>query len=111
MKVIDFREVEGVSEKPGVQLRTVIGANEGAPNFAMRVIETQPGSQTPLHSHSWEHEVFITSGKGTVRSESGETELQAGSVVYVAPNELHCFTNVGEELLQFVCCIPLVEQD
>ena len=110
MKVFDYREVEGSEEKPGVQMRTVIGAKEGAPRFAMRVFETKPGSRTPLHSHWWEHEVFVFSGKGVVHSETGETEIQSGSVIFVEPNERHCFSNTGDDLLRFVCVIPLVEK-
>ena len=110
MKVLEYHEVETSEEKPGVQLRTVIGAKEGAPRFAMRVIETKPGTHTPLHSHWWEHEVFVFSGRGLVHSESDEIEIQSGSVVFVEPNESHCFTNTGDGLLRFVCVIPLVEQ-
>ena len=110
MKVFDYRTVEATEEKPGVQMRVVIGAKEGAPRFVMRVFETRPGCHTPLHSHWWEHEVFVFSGKGVVHGESGETEIQAGSVVFIEPNEQHCFSNVGDDVLRFVCLIPLVEE-
>ena len=110
MKVFDYREVEGKEEKPGVQMRTVIGAEQGAPRFVMRVFKTQPGSHTSLHSHWWEHEVFVFAGKGRVYSENGETEIQSGSVVFVEPNEPHCFSNTGDDLLRFVCVIPLIEE-
>ncbi len=52
----------GVSE--GVQIREMITAQDGAPNFAMRVFDVQPGSATPYHAHPWEHEVYIISGTG-----------------------------------------------
>jgi len=111
MKVFDYREVEATEEKPGVQKRTVIGAKDGAPRFAMRVFETRPGTSTPLHSHWWEHEVLVFSGKGSVRSEHGETELHSGSVAYIAPDELHCISNPGDEPLRFVCVIPHIEKE
>ena len=109
MKIIDHRDVKPSQEAPGVFMRTVIGATDGAPRFAMRVFEVEPGSSTPLHTHWWEHEVYILSGSGYVTSKDGDTALKPGDVVYVEPNELHCFTNKGDEPFRFVCVIPIVE--
>jgi len=106
----DYHEVEASEEVPGVDMRVVIGPKEDAPNFVMRVFEVKPGSSTPLHSHSWEHEVYVLSGRGKVRSETGETDLEAGSVAYVEPDEQHCFSNAGDELLRFVCVIPKLDE-
>jgi hypothetical protein len=36
--------------------------------------------------------------------------LEPGYTVFVAPMEEHQFTNTGEEVLRFVCLIPLMEQ-
>lgn len=106
----DYHEVEASEEVPGVKMRVVAGPEQGAPNFVMRIFEAQPGSSTPYHTHPWEHEVYVISGKGKVRSETGETEIGAGSAVFVEPNEQHCFSNVGDKLLRFVCVIPLLEK-
>ncbi len=105
MKVRHYREVEPSNEAPGVALHTVIPAGE-APNFAMRVIEVAAGSSTPFHSHDWEHEVFVLSGKGRVRGPEGERDLTPDQAVFVPPGEEHCFMNAGDEVFRFVCCIP-----
>ncbi len=102
----DYRDVSSSEEVPGVDMRVVIGDREDAPNFIMRVFDVRPGSTTPYHSHAWEHEVYVLSGRGAVRSESGETELVAGSVVYVEPDENHCFSSGRDEPMRFVCVIP-----
>ena len=102
----NYYDVAASEEAPGVDMRVVIGAKENAPNFVMRVFDVKPGSSTPYHSHNWEHEVYVLSGHGTVRGESSETPLETGSVVYVAPEEQHCFSNTGDEPLRFVCVIP-----
>ena len=52
----------------GVKIRWLIGEQDGAPNFAMRHFEVAPGGHTPHHSHDWEHEVFVLSGRGKVDS-------------------------------------------
>ncbi|MBM3957285.1 MAG: cupin domain-containing protein [Gemmatimonadetes bacterium] len=101
-----YRDVAASEEAPGVDMRVVIGPGEKAPNFVMRVFDVEPGASTPYHTHPWEHEVYVISGAGVVRGESGETRLKAGSVVYVAPGERHCFSNAGDEPMCFVCVIP-----
>jgi len=86
----------------GAMMHEVITARDGAPNFAMRVIEVPVGSTTPAHSHDWEHEVLILSGRAIVKGEKGESEIDKDSVIYIAPNEHHCFENTGDEPLRFV---------
>ncbi len=105
MKVRNYLEVPADTDIPGVALRTVISAEE-APRFSMRVFEVAVGGSTPLHTHEWEHEVFILSGRGKVRGDEGERHLAPNDVVFVAPDEEHCFTNTGDEVFRFICCIP-----
>jgi len=109
MKVKHYLETAGIEDAPGVLRRVVIGADDGAPRFSMRVFEVRPGSSTPFHSHWWEHEVMVLSGNGTVNSGGEEKPINTGSVVFVAPEEEHCFTNTGNEILRFICVIPLPE--
>jgi quercetin dioxygenase-like cupin family protein len=106
MKVCNYLDIKPVQELPGVIKREVITADD-APNFCMRVFEVEPGGSTPSHSHPWEHEVFVLSGQGLVASKQGKTQIAQGSVVFIAPNEHHCFINNGNEPLRFICLIPL----
>ena len=107
MKISKYSDTKPNEEVPGVFKREVITAKDGAPNFCMRVFEVEPGSSTPFHSHQWEHEVFILSGQGEVAGEQGKTPIDMGSVIFVAPNEQHCFVNTGSQVLRFICLIPL----
>jgi quercetin dioxygenase-like cupin family protein len=106
VKIRNFRDVEPNNEVPGVALRTVISAQDGAPRFAMRVFEVEPGGSTPFHTHAWEHEVFILDGQAKVRSADGERALKPNDAVFVAGQEEHCFVNTGPQVLRFICCIP-----
>jgi quercetin dioxygenase-like cupin family protein len=74
----------------------------------MRVFEVSPGYSTPYHTHDWEHEVLILAGTGKVRGHDGETPLSEGTAVFIAPNEEHCFINAGDDVLRFVCIIPVL---
>jgi quercetin dioxygenase-like cupin family protein len=90
--------------RAGVAMREMITARDGAPTFAMRIFDLDAGATTPYHQHAWEHEVFIVSGRGHVRSTEGDRRFAAGDTVFIAGNELHGF--VAETAVQFVCVIP-----
>ena len=97
-------EEKGVS---GVKMRRVIAEKEGAPNFVMRVFEIEPGGNTPLHTHDWEHEVFVLGGIGIVVDPSGDHEIKGGDVIFVPGNEIHQFRNESDKTLEFICLIPM----
>ena len=109
MKVQNYRQVEGNQAAPGVIMRVVAGSTEGAPTFVMRVFEIEPGSATPTHSHPWEHEIFVVSGRGAVKSDKDDQPLQEGDAVMVLPDEVHGFANTGDEMLRVICVVPLVD--
>jgi quercetin dioxygenase-like cupin family protein len=106
IRVRDFREVEAQPALEGVTMRVVIGPEEGAPFFNMRVFEVEPGHASPHHSHWWEHEVYILSGQGVVKTEQGEIPLREGSTVFVPGGEMHQFQNTGDGQLRFLCLVP-----
>jgi quercetin dioxygenase-like cupin family protein len=89
-----------------VKVRWLITKEIGAPNFAMRLFEVEPKGHSPLHTHDWEHEVFILEGEGVVVSEGGEKRFKSGDVVFVEPDEKHQFKNTGKRVLRFICVVP-----
>jgi len=89
-----------------VAVRWLIAQDDGAPNFAMRRFELEPGGRTPHHIHAWEHEVYVLEGRGTVRCEGEEAEFQAGDFLYIAPGEEHCFVAGSDGAVAFLCLIP-----
>ena len=109
MKVEHYTEtpIESIEGVPGVTVRWVVSQADGAPNFAMRVFEVEPGQATPYHKHEWEHEVFVLSGQGQVRQEDGAFDIEHGTVVYVPGTEMHQFVNRGDSPLRFICLVPI----
>jgi quercetin dioxygenase-like cupin family protein len=91
----------------GCTVRWLIGQPDGAPNFAMRQFELDPGGHTPHHRHPYEHEVFVLAGSGVVLAGDTPRALNAGDVVYVAPDEAHQFQNSGRTPLKLLCLVPL----
>ncbi len=108
MKVSKYLDTKPIQVLAGVVKREVITADDGAPHFCMRVFELEPGSSIPLHSHPWEHEIFVLSGQGAVLSEDGKTQVVKENVIFVPPNERHGFANNSNQPLRFICLIPLV---
>jgi len=77
-----------------------------APTFVMRKFRIKPGGYTPLHAHDYEHEVYVLEGLGEVRNEKQSIPIKQGSVVFIPPNEVHQFRNVGDDDLVFLCLVP-----
>ena len=90
----------------GCSVRWLVGEKDGAPNFAMRQFTVEPGGRTPRHHHPYEHEVYVLEGAGVVYEGDVEHPLQAGDVIYVAPDDVHQFRNTGELPMKFLCVVP-----
>lgn len=90
----------------GVKVRWLITREDGAPNFAMRIFEIEPGGNTPYHVHPYEHEVFVLQGKGMLKFEEKEYPFEEGYIIFVDPQKRHGFYNTGNSTLKFICLIP-----
>lgn len=110
MKVFNYETVtaENVKEVDAskVKVRWLITKELGAPNFAMRLFEVEPNGYSPLHTHPWEHEVFILEGDGVLSDGKKSTPLKPNDVVFTLPDEWHQFKNTGKKTLKFLCLIP-----
>jgi len=110
MKVIHYSEAKAkVFDKDpakGVTGRVVIGKEDGAKNFCMRIFELSAGGHTPKHQHDWEHEIFVHSGSGAVFRQGEWVEVKPGNVIFIPGDEEHQLKNTGSGTLTFVCLIP-----
>lgn len=110
MKLINYESAQqNKVEMPGADgcsMRQLVTDSDGAPNFAMRQFEVDPGGHTPLHSHPYEHEVFVLEGTGTVVDGANTHSIKKGDVIFVAPDDVHQFRNDGDQPLKFLCLVP-----
>jgi quercetin dioxygenase-like cupin family protein len=110
MKIIPYTDAAAThfdrDPAKGVAARVVIGKNDGARNFCMRVFEIAPGGYTPRHAHDWEHEMFIHSGTGEIYGHGQWRPVQSGNVAFIPANEEHQIRNGGKDLLIIVCLVP-----
>lgn len=103
---IQVREVTAEGAE-GVTIRWLVSKDDGAPNFQMRLFEVALGGKTPLHTHEWEHEVFILEGEGVLTFEGREHAFYAGHFVFVPGGKEHSFRNTGSGRLAFLCMVPV----
>ena len=110
MKIKNIDEIAvnrlGIPGAKDVLVRLLIGAEDGAPNFVMMLLELWPGGHTPDHSHPWEEEIFVKRGEGTLNTRKGKKTIRAGDVLYFNPNEPHQFVNTSAGPLECICVIP-----
>jgi len=108
MLIKDTSEVPAQVVQEGIDIRWLIAEKEGAPNFAMRVVELQHGAVFTPHQHPYEHEIYVLEGEGVVTNPGGDVGVMQPSVfLLVPPDEIHGYRNTGDTALKFICVIPL----
>ena len=110
-KVVHYTQIpaEEIGETaPGAKMRWLIDKeHDGAPVYALRMVELDPGGSSPRHTHPYEHENFVLEGKGRVFIVDTWHDLAPGDVALVPPGVLHQFENTGEGTFRFLCGIPV----
>lgn len=104
-KSVDPEIIDDGKVARGVEKRVLIGPSNGAPNYIMRHFKIKVGGFTPDHAHPWEHEVYILSGSGVLKTDEGEKIIKTGDYVFVPPNEKHQFCAKTCDV-EFICVIP-----
>ncbi|MBN2103739.1 cupin domain-containing protein [bacterium] len=111
MKILNYKSMEAepvtMEGSKDASVRWLIAREDGAPNFAMRLFEVEPGGYTPLHNHDNEHEIFILEGEGVVWKGGNEVAVNAGTAIFVPPQEKHQFINNSQSVLKFLCLVPV----
>ncbi len=100
---------ENVDVAKNTKIQWLINEKDGANKFFMRLFTVEPNGYSPLHTHNWEHEVFILTGEGKIVLENKEISFKERDVIFVPCNEKHQFVNTGNSNLEFLCSIPKVD--
>ena len=98
-------EITDLEGAKNVEKEVLLGREEGVESFAMRRFTLNGNGNTPFHGHDWEHEVYVLSGRGKIRTKDEERELSAGDAIYVPSDEKHQFVS-DREGLTFLCLVP-----
>jgi quercetin dioxygenase-like cupin family protein len=106
IEAVEFREFSERGAR-GVKRKTLVDASIGSKRFYLRYYRVEPGGQTPLDIHDYEHIVVITKGRGSVLTMvNGAPTIKSvrqGDVIFIASREPHQFINTGSSELEFLC--------
>ncbi|HDI02498.1 MAG TPA: cupin domain-containing protein [Ignisphaera sp.] len=105
VKVSDVAPIK-VDNAEKTWIRVLISTSEGL-TYAMRVFEMERGGHIPAHKHPWEHEIFVLDGKVRIRVEDKTFDLEPEYAIYIPPNKIHEYWNIGETKARFICVIPV----
>ncbi|EQD37516.1 cupin 2 domain-containing protein [mine drainage metagenome] len=97
---IEESELEG-----GARIRWLITHRDGAPTFSMRLITVENGKSTPYHSHDYEHEIYVISGKLSVLIGKESFAANQGDHIFIPPNEFHGMSAVTDTTI--ICVVPI----
>lgn len=114
-------EYEDVGAADGMRKGVLIDEERGAPNFAIRRFELDPGAEVPEHTNEVEHEQYVLSGEYVVGiREASETPHEDGEAVdgdeeytvgegdslLIPAGVVHWYRNESDEPGAFICAVP-----
>ena len=102
---VEAKVYRGAEGPRGIK-QILLGPDDGAPNFAIRIFQVAPGKSSNEEEHPWDHGVFIQQGRARVLLGERVDEVKAGDFVWIEPNERHRLDSLGPETLQFLCVVP-----
>lgn len=94
-----------VAAGTATRTQVLIGADDGAPNFAMRRFVMGPGGGMPRHTNEVEHEQYVLRGRARVTIGDRVHEVKADDVVYIPARMPHSY-EVLEAPFEFLCMVP-----
>lgn len=90
-----------------VIVKYLIDERHGANRFSLRSYTVGKGGQTPLDRHEYEHQVYILSGEGMLRTNDDAGPVQqpvrTGDAIFIPTNAVHQFINEADQPLAFLC--------
>jgi quercetin dioxygenase-like cupin family protein len=93
--------------RAGAQTETqvLLGAEDGAPNFAMRRFIMGEGGGMPRHTNTVEHEQYVLRGRARVGIGDRVHEVGPNTVLYIPAGAPHYY-EVVEAPFEFLCVVP-----
>ena len=105
VKRADSVESNVVAAGTATSSQVLIGAADGAPNFALRRFLMGPGGGLPRHTNTVEHEQYVLRGRARVGIGDEVHEVGPHDVLFI-PAETPHFYQVIEAPFEFLCVVP-----
>lgn len=100
MRIININDAvwSRVSHNPTIKKRVILARGELRGVTAMSQAVFKPGDVADAHAHRDMAEVFLVqSGRGVIRINGSEHELNSHVVAVAEPNDVHEIENTGKE--------------
>jgi quercetin dioxygenase-like cupin family protein len=94
MIVVNDKDVKAVETKDEivnkgpVHRKELVSAKDTG-GFSVLLVSFGPGARLNFHAHTYEQILYVTEGKGIVATKKDEKTVTVGSVIYIAPGEVH----------------------
>jgi mannose-6-phosphate isomerase-like protein (cupin superfamily) len=92
--------------KDGSEIRELLAhRNSAIRNQSLAEARLPPGAATAPHYHPLAEEIYyLLDGRGRMQIESEVREVGPGDAIAIPPGQRHQITNIGDQLLRFLCC-------
>jgi len=105
VKPVAELELHEVPAGTSTRTQVLVGADDGAPNFAMRRFVMGAGGGMPFHTNAVEHEQYVLRGRARVRIGDQVHDVKADDAVYIPAGTPHSY-EVVEAPFEFLCMVP-----
>lgn len=90
-----------------VVMKQLVGKEDGADKTALHEIRFLKGGHTAVHRHNWQHQMYVTSGRGLLHLGGEAIPIRAGDVLVIQRGEDHGFEQRGSAPLVVLTVTPL----
>ncbi len=101
----DSVEAQEVAAGNATKTQVLIGAEDGAPNFALRRFVMGQGGGMPRHTNTVEHEQYVLRGRARVGIGDEVFEVGPDHALFIPAGAPH-FYEVVEAPFEFICVVP-----
>lgn len=103
IKAVRFGEIGSTR----VTMKQLAGKEDGAEKTALHEIRILKRGRTSVHSHNWQHQMFVTSGQGVLLTRGKSIAIAKGDVLVIHRGEAHGFEQRGRGPLVMLTVTPL----
>ena len=104
LKIFRLKDIEAAPGH-GVNMihRELMGKDSGAKfSVVYNILKEGGKGPYPPHKHTYEHCMYIVSGRGRITSGGESRVVEAGDFIFIQSNELHSNENIGNEELHYI---------
>jgi quercetin dioxygenase-like cupin family protein len=91
----------------GVRWKLLVDADRTPSHgFSLGVLYFPPGTKLALHRHAPQEVYWIRDGKGQLRLDDTQREVETGDIIYIPENLKHGIENTGDDPLVLMWLFP-----